>query len=90
MLYQGGWSAVASVLALVRHRPKMPDLGFDPRSISTKLLDVLASESTVALPCPYSYRWGLPSKTIWDGRRRPARLGLCSTCIRMASPDVNH
>ena len=50
MLYQGGRSANASLLAPLCDRPKMPELGIEPGTISTKVLDVLASEHAVAQP----------------------------------------
>ena len=52
MLYQEGRSAHASRLALVYHRPKMPELGVEPGLLSRtrNVLGLLASESAVAQP----------------------------------------
>ena len=58
MLYREGWSADVSLLALVRHRPKMPERGIEPRALSRTLSvhDVLATEPAVAQPRLHSCR----------------------------------
>ena len=59
MLYQRSRLAHASRPSLMYHRPKMPELGIEPRLLSRthNVLGLLASESAVAQLCLYSCRY---------------------------------
>jgi hypothetical protein len=57
MLHQGRWSADASLLALLCHRPKMSNLVFDPSLrlhalilliLLVYIIDILAGESAMS------------------------------------------